>query len=272
MLPAVATLAPLFTLLEPGPDRHVQPAQLADRRDAGGRGRHAAVRDLEHEGLHRHDPASELEEAATVDGAGSFGVFRHVILPLSTPVIAVTAFFGFLAGWTEFYFSWAFLSPGPSETLAMALNGMVGQYAANTRGPSSRRSRSWSRFRWRSCTCSCSATSSRASRSGASRAEPARGRPCAGMRRSRAAACWSLPARASGWRSILGSVAALGPVALRQSALRRPARHWRARPRRARPRVRSFPSGGREARRPSTRRSCAASATRTATASATSPA
>ena len=75
----------------------------------------------------------ELEEAATVDGAGSFGVFRHVILPLSKPVIAVTAFFGFLAGWTEFYFSWAFLQAPKDWTLAMALNGMVGQYAANTK-------------------------------------------------------------------------------------------------------------------------------------------
>ena len=59
-------------------------------------------------------------------------VFRHVILPLSTPVIAVTAFFGFLAGWTEFYFSWVFLAGDRAWTLAMALNGMVGQYAANT--------------------------------------------------------------------------------------------------------------------------------------------
>jgi len=42
----------------------------------------------------------ELEEAATVDGAGKFQIFRHVILPLSTPVIAVTAFFGFVAGWS----------------------------------------------------------------------------------------------------------------------------------------------------------------------------
>src|SRR5262249_7651964 len=46
---------------------------------------------------------------------------------------AVTAFFGFLAGWTEFYFSWAFLDPAKNGTLSMALYGMVGQYAANTK-------------------------------------------------------------------------------------------------------------------------------------------
>ncbi len=75
----------------------------------------------------------ELEEAASVDGASRLRTFWHVILPLSTPVIAVTAFFGFIAGWTEFYFSWQFLTQPSSFTLSMALNGMVGQYAGDTR-------------------------------------------------------------------------------------------------------------------------------------------
>jgi arabinogalactan oligomer / maltooligosaccharide transport system permease protein len=75
----------------------------------------------------------ELEEAAAIDGAGRFQTFVRVILPLATPVLAVTAFFGFLAGWTEFYFSNVFLTGNTDlTTLAMALNGMVGQYAAST--------------------------------------------------------------------------------------------------------------------------------------------
>lgn len=75
----------------------------------------------------------DLEEAASVDGANRFQIFWSVILPLAKPVIAVTAFFGFIAGWTEFYFSWMFLTGDPKQwTLAMTLNGMVGQYAANT--------------------------------------------------------------------------------------------------------------------------------------------
>ena len=74
----------------------------------------------------------ELEEAATMDGAGRVQTFVRIILPLSTPVIAVTAFFGFIAGWTEFYFSWQFLDHEQNFTLAMALNGMVGQYAGST--------------------------------------------------------------------------------------------------------------------------------------------
>ena len=74
----------------------------------------------------------ELEEAAVVDGAGRFRTFWSVILPLATPVLAVTALFAFIAGWTEFILSWAFLTDASSFTLAMALNGMVGQYASNT--------------------------------------------------------------------------------------------------------------------------------------------
>ena len=70
----------------------------------------------------------DLEEAAAVDGASAFQMFWRMILPLSTPVLAVTAFFGFLAGWTEFYFSWLFLDHPQDFTLAMALNGMVGAY------------------------------------------------------------------------------------------------------------------------------------------------
>ncbi len=75
----------------------------------------------------------DLEEAASVDGANRFQIFLRIILPLSKPVIAVTAFFGFIAGWTEFYFSWMFLTGDPKLwTLAMTLNGMVGQYAGST--------------------------------------------------------------------------------------------------------------------------------------------
>lgn len=75
----------------------------------------------------------ELEEAASVDGATRNQAFRSVILPLAVPALAVTAFLGFIAGWTEYYFSVVFLTGKvESYTLAMALNLMVGQYATQT--------------------------------------------------------------------------------------------------------------------------------------------
>ena len=45
------------------------------------------------------------------------------------PALAVTGFLGFLSGWTEFYFSWMFLTKVEDETLAMALYSMQGQFA-----------------------------------------------------------------------------------------------------------------------------------------------
>jgi len=75
----------------------------------------------------------ELEEAAVVDGATKFQTFVRVILPLSTPVLAVTALFGFIAGWTEFILAQVFVVGDPSQwTLAIALNALVGQYAGST--------------------------------------------------------------------------------------------------------------------------------------------
>jgi ABC-type maltose transport systems, permease component len=75
----------------------------------------------------------DLEEAASVDGASRGQAFRMIILPLAVPALAVTGFLGFIAGWTEYYFSVIFLTPSVQQwTLAVALNGMVGAYATTT--------------------------------------------------------------------------------------------------------------------------------------------
>ncbi len=44
----------------------------------------------------------ELEDAAFVDGCGYWGVYWHVILPLSRPILAALAVFFFLANWNSF--------------------------------------------------------------------------------------------------------------------------------------------------------------------------
>jgi len=43
-----------------------------------------------------------LDEAAMIDGAGSFTIFWRIILPLATPGIAITALFIFMElGWSS---------------------------------------------------------------------------------------------------------------------------------------------------------------------------
>jgi len=74
----------------------------------------------------------ELEEAALIDGCTPNSAFIRVTLPLSTPVLAVTFFLGFMSTWTEFATSWLFLTNPKDFTLMMALFNMVGQYADST--------------------------------------------------------------------------------------------------------------------------------------------
>ena len=44
----------------------------------------------------------ELEEAARIDGAGDFGIFVRVILPLCRPALATCGVFGFLMIWDQY--------------------------------------------------------------------------------------------------------------------------------------------------------------------------
>jgi len=74
----------------------------------------------------------ELEEAALIDGCSPNQTFFRIMLPLATPAIAITAFLGFMSGWTEFYLSWQFLTHPDNFTLAMTLYNMTGQFASST--------------------------------------------------------------------------------------------------------------------------------------------
>ena len=49
----------------------------------------------------------ELISAARLDGASEIGIFRRLVVPLSKPVFAVTAYFTFCAAWNDFL--WPFI-------------------------------------------------------------------------------------------------------------------------------------------------------------------
>ena len=128
MLPAVATIAPLFVLLT-----RFQVGDFTLGRTMAGVMVAITASTLPFaiwnlKGYLDTIPR-ELEEAASVDGATRNQSFIRIILPLALPALAVTGFLGFIAGWTEYYFSMIFLSDAKQFTLAVALNGMVGQYS-----------------------------------------------------------------------------------------------------------------------------------------------
>ncbi|MEV0536805.1 carbohydrate ABC transporter permease [Kitasatospora sp. NPDC050463] len=51
----------------------------------------------------------DLLAAARIDGCSESGVFRHVALPLATPVIALVGFFSFVANWTNYFLPYVML-------------------------------------------------------------------------------------------------------------------------------------------------------------------
>ena len=80
-----------------------------------------------------------LYEAATLDGASSWQMFRHITYPLLTPIIAVVMTFSVLFTFTDFQLIWAMTRGGPvNATHLMAtlsyqraiLGGSLGEGAA----------------------------------------------------------------------------------------------------------------------------------------------
>lgn len=65
----------------------------------------------------------ELEEAALVDGCGSFGALRRVLLPAVKPGLITIGLFAFLAAWNDFMVP-LYLVGGDNQPLPLALVNM----------------------------------------------------------------------------------------------------------------------------------------------------
>lgn len=73
----------------------------------------------------------DLEEAAMLEGAGPWAIFRRVTLPLIGPSVAAAGFIAFMIAWSEYALAWALISEPDLVTLAMALYGMRGLSAVS---------------------------------------------------------------------------------------------------------------------------------------------
>jgi multiple sugar transport system permease protein len=71
----------------------------------------------------------DLLDAARIDGAGEWRVFRSIALPAIRPVLATLALWTFLATWNDFMWPLIVLSDDRRYTLPVALAGLVGEHA-----------------------------------------------------------------------------------------------------------------------------------------------
>lgn len=69
----------------------------------------------------------ELSEAARIDGSSEWRIFWRIILPLSKPVLAVSALFHFLYAWNDFMGPFLYLTRKETFTLSLALQGYQSQ-------------------------------------------------------------------------------------------------------------------------------------------------
>ncbi|HMQ30244.1 MAG TPA: carbohydrate ABC transporter permease [Chloroflexaceae bacterium] len=70
----------------------------------------------------------ELEEAAIIDGAGTWTTFLRVVLPLSQGALATLAVITFLESWNNFLWPLLILNDRPMQTLPVGLATLQGQY------------------------------------------------------------------------------------------------------------------------------------------------
>lgn len=76
----------------------------------------------------------EVEEAARIDGAGTFGVWWRIIMPLAAPAISTVAIYAFIFVWNEFIFALVLLSSPANMTIPLGLMQFFGEYRVNVPG------------------------------------------------------------------------------------------------------------------------------------------
>jgi multiple sugar transport system permease protein len=73
----------------------------------------------------------ELSDAAKVDGAGQFRIFRSIYLPLSRTALITASLFSFLFGWGDFMFA-LILNSDPDHTpITVGIYRFIGSYSVD---------------------------------------------------------------------------------------------------------------------------------------------
>ncbi len=70
----------------------------------------------------------ELLDAARIDGAREWGVFWRIVLPLTTPIVAVLAILTFVGAWNDYTWPLIVLTDSSLFTVSLGLPTLVGPY------------------------------------------------------------------------------------------------------------------------------------------------
>jgi raffinose/stachyose/melibiose transport system permease protein len=73
----------------------------------------------------------ELSEAARIDGASHFTIFRRIFLPVSLPVLSALLILDFVATWNEFAMALVILQDPKMWTLPLGLMNFQSQFQSN---------------------------------------------------------------------------------------------------------------------------------------------
>jgi multiple sugar transport system permease protein len=71
----------------------------------------------------------EYDEAAFVDGVNHFQIITNIIVPMSTPALAVVAIFAFLASWNDFMGPFLYINDQNKYTLSLGLKYLISGYS-----------------------------------------------------------------------------------------------------------------------------------------------
>lgn len=70
----------------------------------------------------------DLDEAACIDGCGTWSIFYRIIVPLMKPAVATVSIYTFLQCWNELMFANIFFSDSTHKTLPVGVQALYGQY------------------------------------------------------------------------------------------------------------------------------------------------
>jgi len=71
---------------------------------------------------------TEIVEAGTMDGAGLWGIYRRIIVPLSPPAFVVAAIWQLTSIWNDFLFGVTVTSQPDVQPITVALNNLAGSF------------------------------------------------------------------------------------------------------------------------------------------------